>query len=106
MAVIDVGLLEAKAREHSDNKHIVRRDDLKISVVSVRPGEEIHTHLHEGGEQFYYVLEGEGVLSLGDEVHQLRPGMAVVIPPHLAHGVQNPSTTPLQYLDFFICRSP
>lgn len=106
MAIIDVSPLEAKPREHSDNKYIVRRNDLKISLVSVRPGEEIPVHLHEGEEQFYYVLEEEGLLSLGDEVYQLRPGIAVVIPSQLPHGVSNSNVTSLRYLDFFVAHGP
>jgi mannose-6-phosphate isomerase-like protein (cupin superfamily) len=51
-------------------------------------------------------LEGEGLLSLGDEVYQLHPGIAVVIPSQLPHGVQNPNATPLRYLDLFMARSP
>lgn len=106
MAVIDVDRLEAKAGEHSDNKHIVRREDLKFSLVSVRPNEEIPVHHHETEEQFYYILEGEGLLSLGDEVYQLQPGIAVAIPPRLPHGVRNPNATHLRYLDFFVAHGP
>ena len=76
MSIIDVNRLEAQPREDPDNKHIVRRDDLKISLVSVRPNEEIPIHLHEEGEQFYYVLA------------------------HLPHGVQNSTATPLGILTF------
>lgn len=84
MAIIDVTRLEAKPREHSDNKQIVRRDDLKISLVSVRLGEEIPVHLHEG----------EGLLSLGDEVYQLHPGIAVVIPSQLPQAFRTPTLLP------------
>jgi quercetin dioxygenase-like cupin family protein len=51
VAIIDVSRLDAKPREHWENKHI------------------------------------------------LRLGVAVVIPPHLPHGVQNPSAAPLRHLD-------
>lgn len=50
MAIIDVSRLETKPREHLDNKHIVRREHLEISLVSVRPGVEIPVHLQEGEE--------------------------------------------------------
>jgi len=104
MTVIDVNALEAHAKEHSDNKHIIRRDDLKISLVSVRPGSSIPSHAHAKEEQFYYVLEGEGNLTLGDEMYALRPGIAVGIPPGVPHEVSNPSEKPLRYLDFFIAK--
>jgi len=40
VAIIDLSRLETKPREHSDNKHIVRRDDLKVSFVRVRSSED------------------------------------------------------------------
>ncbi|HLC04513.1 MAG TPA: dimethylsulfonioproprionate lyase family protein [Anaerolineales bacterium] len=100
--VIDVEALEAVAREHSDNKHIIRRDDLKMGLISVRPhdGLPIHTHDHE--DQLYYVLEGEGTIRMNDREFELGPGKAVTIPPGVAHGVRNESDKPLRYLDIFI----
>jgi len=60
VAIIHVSRLEAKRQEDLDKKHIVGRDDLKISLVSVRPSEEVPIHLQVEEERFYYVLEGEG----------------------------------------------
>lgn len=100
--VIDTGQLVPVPRDHSDNTHIVRRDDLKIGLISVRPHEELPVHAHEHEDQFYYVLEGEGVVSWGGREYPLRPGTAVLIPPGVPHGVRNPHDTPLRYLDVFI----
>jgi mannose-6-phosphate isomerase-like protein (cupin superfamily) len=100
--VINVDQIVAVAREHSDNKHIVRRDDLRLGLVSVRPHDALAVHTHATEDQLYYVLEGEGYVRLGDEEFALRPGIAVTIPPGVAHGVRNPSDVPLRYLDMFI----
>jgi mannose-6-phosphate isomerase-like protein (cupin superfamily) len=100
--VIDVNRLEAVGRDHSDNKHIVRRDDLKLGLISVRPHEELPVHTHATEDQLYYVLEGEGTILPGTEEFPLRPGIAVTIPPRLSHGVRNPTDRPLKYLDIFV----
>lgn len=100
--VIDVNRLEAVAREHSDNQHILRREDLKLGLVSVRPHDELPVHTHATEDQLYYVLEGEGIILLDNEEFPLRPGTAVTIPPGLSHGVRNPTDRPLKYLDFFV----
>ncbi len=100
--VIDVNTSQAVEREHSDNKHIVRRDDLKIGLISVRPHDELPIHTHEREDQFYYVLQGEGVVRMADRDFPLKPGLAVTIPPGVPHGVQNPNDVPLVYLDVFI----
>src|SRR3990172_6722881 len=100
--VVDVGSIEAVAREHSDNKNIFRRDDLKLGLISVRPYDELPAHSHDHEEQLYYVLEGLGTIRMGDRVFALRPGMAVMIGPGVVHGVSNPNDKPLRYLDIFI----
>lgn len=100
--VVDVASIEALAREHSDNKHIFRREDLKLGLISVRPLSELPAHTHDRQEQIYYVLEGEGNLRLDDREFALRPGTAVRIAPGVVHGVSNPNDKPLRYLDIFI----
>jgi len=100
--VIDVEALEAVAKEHSDNKHIVRRDNLKMGLISVRPHDALPVHMHADEDQLYYILEGEGTIRMNDQEFDLRPGSAVTIPPGVAHGVRNESDLPLRYLDIFI----
>lgn len=103
--VIDVEQIKAIAGKNSDNKPIIRRDDLKISLLDVRAHAEIPVHAHEREEQFYYVLSGEGIIRLGDREFPLRPGVAVDIPPGVLHGVRNPNDVPLRYLDILVERA-
>lgn len=105
-AVVDVGAVEAVAREHSDNQHIFRRDDFKMGLISVRPHEALPPHVHDHEEQLYYVIEGEGIIRMDDREFALRPGTAVMIAPGVVHGVTNPNDKPLRYLDFFIDWGP
>ena len=100
--IIDVEALEAVAKEHSDNKHIVRRDNLKMGLISVRPHDALPVHTHADEDQLYYILEGEGTIRMNDQEFDLKPGNAVTIPPGVAHGVRNESDLPLRYLDIFI----
>lgn len=99
--VIDVDV-EAVAREHSDNKHIIRRDDLKMGLISVRPHNALSALTHDHEDQLHYALEGQGTIRMNDQEFELRPGNAVTIPPGVAHGVRNESDRPLRYLDTFI----
>lgn len=79
--VIDVNQLEAIPGKNSDNKPIVRRDNLKISLLDIRPHAEISVHAHNQEEQFYYVISGEGIIRLGDRNFPLGPGIALDMPP-------------------------
>jgi uncharacterized cupin superfamily protein len=49
-------------------------------------------HLHRGRDEFFYVLEGEVVLRLGDESHTARAGTFAFVPRHTIHGFHNAGT--------------
>ncbi len=44
-------------------------------------------HVHEGWEEMFYVLSGEGQLQAGEERYALRPGMVVCVPERVPHCV-------------------
>jgi mannose-6-phosphate isomerase-like protein (cupin superfamily) len=100
--VINVDQIVAVAREHSDNQHIVRRDDLTLGLVRVRPHDELPVHTHAAEHQLDNDMEGEGFVRLDEEEFALRPGIVVTIPPGVAHGGRNPFDMPLRYLDMLI----
>ncbi len=53
-----------------------------IHITHIRDSEK---HFHRQVSEFYYVLEGSGFLELDEENIQLRPGLAVYIPPGVRH---------------------
>lgn len=55
------------------------------------PGESNRKHLHESADEFYFVLEGEAQVGIGDLEAELRPGHAVFIPKNTPHWVKNTS---------------
>jgi hypothetical protein len=69
--VIDVEALEAVAKEHSDNKHIVRRDDLKMGLQR-QAACALPVHTHAGGPAHYVLTEG--TIRMNDQEFELRPG--------------------------------
>ncbi|RLI40085.1 hypothetical protein DRO69_13405 [Candidatus Bathyarchaeota archaeon] len=46
-----------------------------------------------------YVIEGEGLVTIGKEERVLRKGDIVAIPKNTVHGVKNPYKKPLKMLD-------
>lgn len=48
-------------------------------------------HSHHAREEFFYVLEGEVVLRLGDESHTARAGTFAFVPRDTIHGFHNAS---------------
>jgi quercetin dioxygenase-like cupin family protein len=55
-------------------------------------------HSHEVQEQIYYVLEGEGLLTLDGERHLMRPHDYVYVPPGVRHSFTNTGTAGLVFL--------
>jgi mannose-6-phosphate isomerase-like protein (cupin superfamily) len=60
-------------------------------------------HRHRLSEEVYYILEGEGRLTVGSETAAVAAGDAVCIPPDTVHWIENTGETPLRFL---CCASP
>ena len=53
------------------------------------PGQAQKVHAHEGSDKIYYVLEGTGSFTVGDEEEDLGEGHAVIARAGVPHGVRN-----------------
>lgn len=78
-----------------------RRIDFRISRYA--PSAYVQEHRHKVQEQIYYVLEGEGVLTLGKDRHLMRPHDYVYVPPGVPHSFTN---TGLGGLVFLVVTTP
>ena len=63
----------------------------------VAPGGYTPRHSHPY-EHEVFVLEGEGVVYEGDELHPLRAGDVVFVKPDEVHQFRNPGGSPLKFL--------
>lgn len=77
------------------------RVDFRISRYA--PMAYVQEHQHQIQEQVYYLLEGEGVLTLDDESHLMRPHDYVYVPPGVRHSFTN---TGLNGLVFLVITTP
>ena len=61
-----------------------------LAVGQFPPGEGLRRHYHEApGEEFYYIVRGEGTVWLGDQTIPVRAGDCLYVPPEVVHGVTN-----------------
>ena len=77
------------------------RVDFRISRYA--PNAYVQEHSHKIQEQIYYVLEGEGILTVGDKEHLMRPHDYVYLPPGVRHSFTN---TGLGGLVFLVVTAP
>ncbi len=64
---------------------LVDSADLKVLVVGLECGQQIPAHPE--ALAVYYVVEGDGVMTVDDQAYALAAGAIVVAPPGAARGV-------------------
>jgi mannose-6-phosphate isomerase-like protein (cupin superfamily) len=69
---------------------LVQGDFLFAGLNSFEPGQEHAPHLHEGQDKLYVVLEGNGVVQVGDKAEVLTAGDAAFAPAGVLHSIINP----------------
>ncbi|MSQ55855.1 MAG: cupin domain-containing protein [Betaproteobacteria bacterium] len=75
--------------------------DFRISRYA--PKAFVEEHVHAVQEQVYYVLEGEGILTLDKQEHLMRAHDYVYVPPGVRHSFAN---TGLDGLVFLVVTTP
>jgi oxalate decarboxylase/phosphoglucose isomerase-like protein (cupin superfamily) len=60
-----------------------------LALGFFEPGESMKSHYHTEPEEIYYVLKGNGEVTVGDSKIEVKPGTAIYIPPGVAHWPKN-----------------
>jgi mannose-6-phosphate isomerase-like protein (cupin superfamily) len=55
-------------------------------------------HHHVKTEEIYYILEGRGLMRVGQETAAVEPGDAIAIPPGVSHQITNTGNNLLRFL--------
>jgi mannose-6-phosphate isomerase-like protein (cupin superfamily) len=69
-----------------------------LAHATLRPGESSHPHRLIKSAEVYFILEGKGLMHIGDEEAVLEPGQAVYIPPMEIQFIKNISDVVLKFL--------
>ena len=98
---------------HTNDLIMDRRDATASEAffVILEPGEAPPLHVHTGAEQVFYILEGEGLLTIGRDDPQtfpVRVGDFVRTPPEVPHAIRCTGSDRLVYLsiDCFVAGKP
>jgi len=60
-----------------------------VGLNCFEPGQEHALHAHEGMDKVYQVLEGRGLFLLEDRDLPMEPGVMLVAPDGVPHGIRN-----------------
>lgn len=73
-------------------------EHLAFIISRQPPGAEAVLHAHDDAEEIYVLLNGEGQIRLGDEIHEARPFDAFRAAPGVLHANLNPSGEEIHWL--------
>jgi mannose-6-phosphate isomerase-like protein (cupin superfamily) len=80
------------AREESESFEVLLED--------YPPGVGFPPNSHEDMEQLYFILEGEGLATVGGDLEVVKAGDLVLIPRRAPHGIKNTGPSVLRYVCF------
>ena len=63
-------------------------------------------HKHDHSEHSWFILEGTGTVTLGDESFRIGPNMTVYIPPGVMHGIVTDEGSELRYIVIYAPPGP
>lgn len=84
--------------EICDGWHLLKRDDISVIQERVPAGGSEVMHYHAKARQFFYILEGEGVIAFEDKVIVLKKWQGIEIPPEVKHQFGNQSNSEVHFL--------
>lgn len=87
-----VGKIEKETLKNDDFRRVLYTGKYsQLVLMSLKPGEEIGEEVHDDVDQFFRFEEGKGLVVIDDVEHEVKDGMAVVVPSGAKHNVINTS---------------
>jgi len=90
MFVKRVSTLAKFAADKMGKSTVVEGESLFAGLNSFEPGQEHAAHSHEGQDKLYLILEGSGMVQVGDQSELLSAGDAAFAPAGIVHSIRNP----------------
>lgn len=84
-------------------KRLITQDEHKGKLATynyawLEQGKALTPHLHADGEEFYYFLEGNGSMLVGDSWYSVSAGDFVTVPQNHLHSVKNDNKQNLVFM--------
>ena len=77
----------SEIRELSPYRNSCIRNQTLAEAPRLAPGMTTVPHMHIRTEEIYYILEGKGLMQVGDDAHEVGPNDAIAIP-HRERGIR------------------
>lgn len=106
----DVDLRSLRARVKDRDKEVLRdtyflvdKDNgpsmnLTMGHTTIYPTGTTTGHAHEDMEEVYFVISGEGIMVVGEDEFEIKPGDGLYVPPGVFHTTYQRGNMPLTVL--------
>jgi mannose-6-phosphate isomerase-like protein (cupin superfamily) len=81
-----------------DGWRLLLRDDMSVIQERVPAGAAEVMHYHNSARQFFYILEGEGIMIFEEQEVTLKKGQGIEIDPKVKHQFKNQSNDDVHFL--------
>ncbi|HXZ82694.1 MAG TPA: phosphomannose isomerase type II C-terminal cupin domain [Acidimicrobiales bacterium] len=91
-------------REHDERpwgSYTVLEDatDHKVKTILVRPGKRLSYQRHEGRAEHWFVVAGQGKVTVDGVEEPVAPGTAIDVPRRAAHRIENTGVDDLVFIE-------
>jgi quercetin dioxygenase-like cupin family protein len=69
---------------------VVQGEFLFVGLNSFEPDQEHASHAHEGQDKLYVILDGSGMVQVGEQIELLSVGDVAFAPSGVVHSIRNP----------------
>ncbi len=91
----EVGIM---ANAHNvDARNLYNKEEAMITVITLEPGQSLKRHITPVDVAFY-VLEGTGVVEIGDEKMEVTKDTLIESPKDIVHCWYNEGSSPLRFM--------
>lgn len=98
MIKINVNDLMEFTKENSNRKEIFKREPIDTGLLLYMPGQKTTEHMHSNMDEIFYVINGEGTITINGESAPLREGDTIYSPRGEKHGFYNTGNNNLTVL--------
>jgi mannose-6-phosphate isomerase-like protein (cupin superfamily) len=89
--------IQKRTVENQDFRRVLYTGkNLQLVLMTLQPGEEIGSEVHEDRDQFFRIEEGSGVVDIDGAENRVEDDFAVIVPAGARHNVRNTGAAPLR----------
>jgi len=89
--------IEKLTEENTDFRRVLYTGaNLQLVLMSINPGDEIGSEVHDDIDQFFRIEAGQGDITIDGVVHKVKADDAVIVPAGARHNVVSTGSEPLK----------